>query len=61
MSEKALPGFDNEVKQRQLPELSWPPKGPMPGTAQLSSADGPVGGMISTHRFYRQVLAGLRF
>lgn len=61
LSEKALPGINNELKQRKLPELRWPPKGAMPATAQLSSADGPVGGMISSSRYYRQVLAGLRF
>lgn len=61
LREKALPGINRELDRRSLPELSGWRESWMPATALLSSADGPLGGMISTHRYHRQVLTGLRF
>ncbi len=60
LSAKALPLLNGELQKRKLPELSWPPKGPMPPVAELRSADGNVGGMSSPKKFYRHPLSGLK-
>jgi len=60
LSAKALPALNGELQKRKMPELSWPPKGPMPPTAEVRSSDGNVGGMSSPKKYYRHPLAGLK-
>ena len=60
LSAKALPALNGELQKRKLPELSWPPKGPMPPMAELRSSDGNVGGMSSPKKYYRHPLASLK-
>lgn len=60
LSDKSLPKLNTELKQRKLPELSWPPKGPMPPMAAVSSGDGQVGGISSPKRGYGHPLSTLR-
>lgn len=60
LSAKALPKINEQLKSRQLPEIAWPPKGPMPPVADVSSSDGAVGGYSAPKKYYRHPLSGLR-
>lgn len=60
LSGKSLPPINNQLKQRKLPELTWPPQGAPVAEAGVSSADGNVGGMSAPGKSYRHPLAGLR-
>jgi hypothetical protein len=60
LSESTLPGLNDGLKQRQLPELAWPPKGPLPPVADARSSDGQVGGYSAPKKYYRHPLSGLR-
>ncbi|MCC6593068.1 MAG: sialidase [Xanthomonadales bacterium] len=60
LCEKSLPKLNGELKKRQMPELAWPPKGPMPAAADARSAGGDVRGFAAPKRYYRHPLSGLR-
>ena len=57
---KTLPRLNQQLQQRKLPELAWPPKGPMPAAADARSSDGNVGGYSAPKKYYRHPLSGLR-
>jgi len=60
LSERSLPAINDKLKERQLPELSWPPKGQMPPLADTRSADGMPGGWSAPGKYYRHVLSTLQ-
>jgi hypothetical protein len=60
LSDSALPKLNRELRQRQLPELGWPPKGAMPPVAMARSSDGQTGGFSAPKKYYRHPLSGLR-
>ncbi len=55
-----LAKINSDLKKRGLPEISWPPKGPMPGMANVSSADGNPGGYSRPKRYFNHPISGLR-
>lgn len=60
LSADTLPGLNGELKKRGMPELSWPPKGPMPAAADTRSSDGDARGFAAPGKYYRHPLSGLR-
>ena len=60
LSQKALPKLNKQLQERTLPELSWPPKGPMPAAADARSSDGNAGGYSAPKKYYRHPLSSLR-
>ena len=55
-----LPKLNDGLKQRKMPELTWPPSGAMPPVADARSSDGQVGGFSAPKKYYRHPLSGLR-
>ena len=60
LSAKSLPPLNDQLKQRKLPELAWPPQGAPVAEAELSSADGNIGASASPVKSYKHPLARLR-